>query len=405
MRNVFIPYFTDIFKDLAQQTELCSTKNEEKKSEKEEVTPNEDDKKSSEDIEDHGINKMIFLQYVHPLPLLLGQRLFQLALNDTKAHMDGKDDPTPNSCPSKNYRNLNQKKKIEKIDLLAFRKLFQKLFYSRMCTKLQLVFQLIDFDGDGFVTQVIANSQIEKYLTDMNKYMRGKNKYDFQDFVRMNSDFSSDIFMGVIILLHSQIPCANSFYRYFQNFRMINKINKTGNGALPEQRRQSVAKGDINVEDAEENEQTCYTTPKSFENFSNYMQSQQEENSAKNMNNLLQGEQLQMDKMNFNENVDQTAKSANIVNNGQPAYNLNHEPNTTQNAKEVTLDNLDQNVGQRNSYLLPNIKSNGRNSVLDVQNQILESQGNGGFSNCARIANQQLVQFPQPQMQNSNGLL
>lgn len=96
---------------------------------------------------------MIFLQYLHPLPLILGQRLFQLALNDTKLHVEGKDDATPNSCPSKNYRNLNQKKKkVEKIDLLAFRKLFQKLFYSRMCTKLQLVFQIIDFDNDGYIT-------------------------------------------------------------------------------------------------------------------------------------------------------------------------------------------------------------------------------------------------------------
>lgn len=38
MRSVFIPYFTDIYKDLAQQTELCTT-NDPKKNEKEEVTP------------------------------------------------------------------------------------------------------------------------------------------------------------------------------------------------------------------------------------------------------------------------------------------------------------------------------------------------------------------------------
>jgi Ca2+-binding EF-hand superfamily protein len=159
-------------------------------------------------------------------------------------HYDSKEDPTPESCPSKNYKNLNKKKKIEKIDLLAFRKLFQKLYYSRMCTKLQLVFQIVDFDNDGFITaqdirivlkhipwvdfrqkvasdeplfmnQVICNSQIEKFLTDLNKYMKGKGRYDFQDFVRITSDFSSDLFVGVLTLLHSQIPCSNSFYRYF----------------------------------------------------------------------------------------------------------------------------------------------------------------------------------------------
>lgn len=79
---------------------------------------------------------MIFLQYLHPLPLILGQRLFQLALADTRLHEDAKINENPDSCPSKNYRHLNKKKKDEKIDLLAFRKLFQKLFYSRMCTKL-----------------------------------------------------------------------------------------------------------------------------------------------------------------------------------------------------------------------------------------------------------------------------
>lgn len=70
VRNVFIPYFTDIFRDLAQQTELCTTKD----GKKDEVT--HQSSPLAEDGEEPGINKMIFLQYVYPLPLLLGQRLF-----------------------------------------------------------------------------------------------------------------------------------------------------------------------------------------------------------------------------------------------------------------------------------------------------------------------------------------
>jgi len=34
--------------------------------------------------------------------------------------------------------------------------------------------------------------------------------------------------MSVIVLLQSQIPCANSFYRYFQNFRVMQRIQKLG---------------------------------------------------------------------------------------------------------------------------------------------------------------------------------
>lgn len=69
-------------------------------------------------------------------------------------------------------------------------------------------------------------------------------------------------------------------------------------------------------------------------------------------------------------------------------------------------DSVEDDIPQRktNHALLPSINQ-GRNSVMEAQNQILET---GGFSNCARLANQQLAQFPAPQQQqyeDSNGFL
>lgn len=74
---------------------------------------------------------MTFLDYIN-LPGLVAQRLYQVA--DTNC--DGL------------------------IDLVEFRKVMQKIYYSRLETKLQLVFDIYDFDNDG----IIGRDEIQAVL-------------------------------------------------------------------------------------------------------------------------------------------------------------------------------------------------------------------------------------------------
>ena len=81
VKSIFIPYFTDIFKDLAER--------------------------SKADNEPPGINRMTFLDYVR-MPGIIGQRLFQIA----DQNKDGI------------------------LDIVEFRKIMQKVYYSRLETKM-----------------------------------------------------------------------------------------------------------------------------------------------------------------------------------------------------------------------------------------------------------------------------
>jgi Ca2+-binding EF-hand superfamily protein len=95
-KNVAIPYFKDIFKDLVSQS---------------------DDKNK-------GINKITLLTYTN-LPGIIGERFF--AVLDL----------------SKN----------DYIDLREFVHGFFKVYYSNLETKIKLSFDVYDFDRDGYITK------------------------------------------------------------------------------------------------------------------------------------------------------------------------------------------------------------------------------------------------------------
>lgn len=148
VKMVFIPYFTDIFKDLSQRA-----------------------KTGKERPNDHGINKLTFLQFAN-LPGIFGDRLFQL-------------------CCDKDQKQVN---------LPEFRKIMQRIFYSRMETKLGLIFEFYDFNNDGYVTdedirlvlshlplavpkpsyedRITSQWQLHAYIKDLMHFMGGKKQYN-----------------------------------------------------------------------------------------------------------------------------------------------------------------------------------------------------------------------------------
>lgn len=95
-KNVAIPYFKDIYKDLAAQS---------------------DDKSK-------GINKVTLLTYTS-LPGIIGERFFSVL----------------------------DLSKTDYIDLREFVHGFFKIYYSNLETKIKLSFDIYDFDRDGYITK------------------------------------------------------------------------------------------------------------------------------------------------------------------------------------------------------------------------------------------------------------
>ena len=66
---------------------------------------------------------MTFLSFLKGMPAIIAQRLYHLADQDDNGL----------------------------IDLVEFRKILQKIYYSRSSTKFQLAFDIFDFDNDGYI--------------------------------------------------------------------------------------------------------------------------------------------------------------------------------------------------------------------------------------------------------------
>lgn len=98
---------TDVFKDLAERA------------------------KSAKETNLNSINRLTFLSFVDQ-PGVIGERMFSVCTQDQEKQKSHKTQKV--------------------ISLIEFKKLMQKIFYSRVETKMQLVFEIFDFDSDGKIS-------------------------------------------------------------------------------------------------------------------------------------------------------------------------------------------------------------------------------------------------------------
>lgn len=213
-KNVAIPYFKDIYKDLSAQS----------------------------DAKSKGINKVSILNYSQ-LPGIIGERFF--AVLDLK---------------SSGY-----------VDLKEFVHGFFKIYYSDTETKLKFAFDLYDFDRDSYIipddvrlilshipientvaghvrkeghfTQSGGGSQVfldrlrnqEQIENLINEVFGSKRRIGLEEFKRINCEVTSEMFLSIMILLQNSLPCTENFYRYQKNFEKY--INSEEGGDTPSQDR------------------------------------------------------------------------------------------------------------------------------------------------------------------------
>ena len=206
-KEVVIPYFKDIYKDLASRS----------------------DKKSS------GINKVTIIDYCG-LPGILAERFFSL--------LDANTD--------------------EYIDLREFVYILFKIYYSNFDNQVKLVFDIYDFDKDGFISKedvrlILSyipklkdeDSKIEKEGTFsqqdggednfktrvkiqeeiselLDLVFDNKEKLNLEEFQKINEEQTSDMLVTVLTLLRDKLPCSEMFYKYQREFE--EKAIKEGGG-------------------------------------------------------------------------------------------------------------------------------------------------------------------------------
>lgn len=208
-----IPYFKDIYKDLVAQS---------------------DDKSK-------GINKITMLSYTN-LPGIIGERF--VAVLDL----------------SKN----------DYIDLREFVHGFFKVYYSNLETKIKLSFDIYDFDRDGYITKEdvrlilshipIVNTVDRKVQQEGTFTQEGggtqvfmdriqtqeeisllianvfgdKKRINYEDYVKINQEMSSEMFLSILTLFQTNLPCSVNYYRYKNNYeKYVGEEKKDGD--KPEQ--------------------------------------------------------------------------------------------------------------------------------------------------------------------------
>lgn len=53
-----------------------------------------------------------------------------------------------------------------------------------------------------------------------------KKRISIEEFTRINEEISSEMFISIITLLQSSLPCSENFYRYKKNYEKF--LNKEG---------------------------------------------------------------------------------------------------------------------------------------------------------------------------------
>ena len=143
-----------------------------------------------------------------------------------------------------------------------------RLYCSSFDEKAEFIFEIYDFDGDGFISKndistILASlpvinqntggispsaegkftqegggldnfEQRVETLNDMNRILdacfEGKQRIDPTQFKQINEEISSDTVLAVLGLFRERLPCSENFWRYKRNYDLHMKMMAQNGG-------------------------------------------------------------------------------------------------------------------------------------------------------------------------------
>jgi len=144
-----------------------------------------------------------------------------------------------------------------------------RLYCSSFDEKTEFIFEIYDFDGDGFITKndvstILSSLPVINFknnagsheiegkftqegggldtfdqrvetLEEMNNILEicfeGKQRIDPSYFKKMNEEISSDTVLAVMSLFRERLPCSENFWRYKRNYDLHMKMMMQNQGA------------------------------------------------------------------------------------------------------------------------------------------------------------------------------
>lgn len=66
-----------------------------------------------------------------------------------------------------------------------------------------------------FLDRLQSQEEIQKLIDEV---FGSKKRINLEEFKRINTEISSEMFLSILILLQNSLPCTENFYRYQKNF-------------------------------------------------------------------------------------------------------------------------------------------------------------------------------------------
>jgi Ca2+-binding EF-hand superfamily protein len=140
------------------------------------------------------------------------------------------------------------------IDLKCFVRGFFKVYYSSVEDKMKLAFEIYDFDCDGYIdkedvrlvmSHIPVDSAVKKEMEGEGRFTQenggnmafldriqtqqeiqllldevygSKKRLSFDEFKRVNMEDTSEMFLSIMLMLQTHLPCSENFFRYKQNY-------------------------------------------------------------------------------------------------------------------------------------------------------------------------------------------
>lgn len=83
-----------------------------------------------------------------------------------------------------------------------------------------------------FLDRIQTQEEIQLLLTQV---FGDKKRINYEDYVKINQEISSEMFLSILILFQTNLPCSVNYYRYKNNYEKYVDVSGDGKGGEKDQ--------------------------------------------------------------------------------------------------------------------------------------------------------------------------